>query len=79
MMDGEVDLALGVSPENSPNSKRSVLFEQRSVCVVADDASAKLTMETYQQRPHILVAMKELGDNEIDVALAIWGFRGKLH
>lgn len=73
IMDGEVDLALGVFSESSSDFKSSVLFEERFVCVVADDSLGKLTMETYLQRPHILVAMKELGGNEIDVALTKLG------
>lgn len=73
IMDGEVDLALGVFPESPPDFKSAVLFEERFVCVVADDASGKLTMETYLQSPHILVAMNELGGNEIDVALTRLG------
>ncbi|MDP9840136.1 DNA-binding transcriptional LysR family regulator [Neorhizobium huautlense] len=81
IMDGEVDLALGVFSESPTNFAGSVLFNERFVCVVADDAdegSGTLTMEAYLQRPHILVAMKEVGGNEIDVALAKLGFSRRI-
>ncbi|VVE61726.1 LysR family transcriptional regulator [Pandoraea captiosa] len=76
LLDGEIDLALGVFPEFPGELEMQTLFEESFVCV-ADRATLParggLTMADWLARPHLLVAMRPGADNEIDRALAELG------
>lgn len=76
LLDGEVDLALGVFPTLAEPLQAATLFEEGFVCV-ADRATLParggLTLPAWLARPHVLVAMRPGADNEIDQALAALG------
>ncbi|KMW47513.1 LysR family transcriptional regulator [Ralstonia insidiosa] len=76
VLDGEVDLALGVFPSPPPELLAEALFTDTFAC--AADAttlptSGALTLKSWLTRPHALVAMRGGVDNEIDRALARLG------
>lgn len=76
VLDGEVDLALGVFPSPPSELLAQTLFTDTFAC--AADASTlpacgTLTLEAWLARPHALVAMRGGVDNEIDRALARLG------
>ncbi|MGC3893992.1 LysR family transcriptional regulator [Pseudomonas urmiensis] len=72
LIDGEVDLALGVFPELPSEVQCQVLFEESFVCL-ADrrglPSRGGLTLAQWLARPHVLVAVRPGIDNEIDLAL----------
>ena len=76
--DGELDLALGVFPAMPDHLRRQVLFEEHFTSV-ADAATLParggLSWEPWLARPHVLVAMRPDGDNDIDAAVAARGGR----
>lgn len=73
VMDGEIDLALGVFP-SPPTAElhTQALFVETFACL-ADAASmpgsGALDLDAWLARPHALVAMRDGMDNEIDRAL----------
>ncbi|MGP8431784.1 LysR family transcriptional regulator [Paraburkholderia fungorum] len=73
VLEGEIDLALGVFPALPPELRAQGLFSESFACL-ADAASlpssGDLDLETWLARPHALVAMRDGMDNEIDRALA---------
>lgn len=72
LIDGEVDLALGVFPDWPAEVQRQVLFEESFICVADRRAlpqRAGLSLSQWLQRPHVLVAVRPGIDNEIDRAL----------
>nr|BAC77727.1 LysR-family transcriptional activator [Burkholderia glumae] len=76
VMDGEVDLALGVFPPPSPELHTETLFVETFACLAdaaSMPASRMLDLEAWLARPHALVAMRAGTDNEIDRALANCG------
>lgn len=79
--DGELDLALGVFPAMPEHLRRQRLFEERFVSV-ADAATVPardgLSWEAWLARPHVLVAMRPDGDNDIDAAVAARGGRRRI-
>ncbi|MDH0645417.1 LysR family transcriptional regulator [Pseudomonas sp. GD03858] len=81
LIDGEVDLALGVFPELPAEIAQQVLFEESFVCL-ADRASLParggLDLDQWLARPHVLVAVRPGIDNEIDQALASQGARRRI-
>jgi DNA-binding transcriptional LysR family regulator len=81
LADGEIDLALGVFPELPEGIQADTLFEERFVCL-ADSASLPtrggLPLDTWLTRPHVLVAMRPDGGNEIDLALDALGQRRRI-
>ncbi|UTV57840.1 LysR family transcriptional regulator [Burkholderia arboris] len=73
LMDGEVDLALGVLPALQRDLHAQPLFVESFACVA--DASrlprrGELALDAWLARPHALVAMRDGMDNEVDRALA---------
>lgn len=73
VLDGEIDLALGVFPAPPLGLHTKTLFVESFACV-ADAASLPpsggLALDVWLERPHALVAMRDGMDNEIDRALA---------
>ncbi|MDR3398042.1 MAG: LysR family transcriptional regulator [Pandoraea sp.] len=76
LLDGEIDLALGVFHDLPGELQTQTLFDESFVCV-ADRATLParggLPLEEWIARPHVLVAMRPGPDNEIDQALAALG------
>ena len=78
LMDGEIDLALGVFPHTPREIQLSTLFEEHFISI-ADKAMLnnqdKLSLEKWLYHPHVLVAVRPDTDNEIDIALAKQGHK----
>lgn len=78
LLDGEVDLVLGVFPSLPRELSTEALFEE-TFCCLADrstlPANSELSLEAWLARSHVLVAMRPGADNEIDLALAVLGKR----
>ncbi len=76
LLDGEIDLALGVFPCPAPELHGQTLFVESFACL-ADaktiPVSGQLSFDEWLSRPHALVAMRDGVDNEVDRALA--GFK----
>lgn len=76
VLDGEVDLALGVFPAPPPELLMEALLTDTFACA-ADAATlppaGALALDAWLARPHVLVAMRGGIDNEIDRALARLG------
>lgn len=73
VLDGEVDLALGVFPSPPAELLAEVLFTDTFACAADAStlpASGTLTLDAWLARPHALVAMRGGVDNEIDRTLA---------
>ena len=81
LADGDLDVALGVFPEVPKGIHTDTLFEERFVCV-ADKAGLParggLSLDAWLARPHVLVAMRPDGSNEIDLALEVLGHRRRI-
>lgn len=76
VIDGEIDLALGVFPGLDATLRSALLFEESFGCL-ADAASLggarAMDLTTYLARPHVLVSLRADSGNEIDAALAAIG------
>ena len=73
VMDGEIDLALGVFPSPPGELHTQTLFVESFACLAdaaSMPASGSMDLEAWLARPHALVAMRDGVDNEIDRALA---------
>ena len=72
ILNGDIDIAVGVFPE-MPNELRSTpLFEEHYACLVDRDslpADATLDLPAYLARPHVLLEMRGSGTPEIERAL----------
>lgn len=74
VVDGEVDLALGVFPERPAQVRESLLLEERFVCVMdRTTLSAGFDLAAYLARPHVCVAVQDGRVDEVDGALAQLG------
>jgi DNA-binding transcriptional LysR family regulator len=88
VMDGEIDLALGVFPDLAPSPRSrdartirsTILFKEGFACA-ADAAGltgGALDLEAYLARPHALVAYASAADSEVDEALAAIGHQRRI-
>jgi len=76
LLDGECDLALGVFPDLPERLQAEQLAIERFACVADRSSMAgkdRLDMDGYLARPHVLVAMKDGTNTEIDMALRALG------
>ncbi len=76
VLDGDCDLALGVFPDLPEPLEASRLFVEHFACLadrqqVGSDGG--LDLAAYLARPHVLVAMRDGADAEIDAALHTLG------
>lgn len=78
LLDGELDLALGVFPSLPQSITAQSLFADRFVSV-ADQQTLPpangLSLDQWLERPHVLVAMRPDAFDEIDRTLAAQGLR----
>ncbi|WP_457581486.1 LysR family transcriptional regulator [Ensifer canadensis] len=76
VVDGEIDLALGVFPTHGEGIRSSLLFRESFACL-ADASqlggSPAMDLGDYLARPHVLVSLRGDAGNEIDLALAETG------
>ncbi|EGD03751.1 LysR family transcriptional regulator, partial [Burkholderia sp. TJI49] len=73
LMDGEVDLALGVLPALQRELHAQPLFVESFACMADARRMPRrgaLALDAWLARPHALVAMRDGMDNEVDRALA---------
>lgn len=76
VLDGECDLALGVFPDLPERLEVGQLTVERFACLADRERMAGracLDLEAYLARPHVLVAMKDGANTEIDTALKAMG------
>ena len=81
LLDGELDLALGIFPDLPQDITAQPLFEE-SFTSVADrqvlPASGGLTLAEWLARPHVLIAMRPDAHDGIDRALAARGLQRRI-
>lgn len=77
LIDGEIDLALGVFPRLGDQLHRQTLFTETFACIV--DAETLVdgvpNLEAWLRRPHALLTVNSEADNEIDLALEQQGLQ----
>ncbi len=78
VIDGESDLAFGVFPDIGAELQTETLFQEEFICV-ADKSTIPecgyLSLSAWLSRFHLLVALKEGSDNEIDSSLSKIGHK----
>lgn len=81
VMDGEVDISIGVFQALDKSVRRQRLFEERYGCL-ADAGSlagaAAMDLPDYLERPHALVALRADVESEVDLALATAGHKRRI-
>ena len=73
LMEGALDLAIGVFPESPREIMQEVLFEERFMSFTDQQnmpAMGEMTLADWLALPHVLVAVRADAANEIDLALA---------
>ncbi|MGV0908126.1 LysR substrate-binding domain-containing protein [Martelella sp. FOR1707] len=81
VLDGECDLALGVFPELPEGLEAGQLFVEHFACLADRERMGgkdRLDLEAYLLRPHVLVAMKDGANTEIDTALSAIGHQRRV-
>ena len=83
LMDGEIDLAVGVYPTlKQPNLRdldSMLLFEESFACLVdAKSAPLPLDLAAYLSRPHVQVSVALQDSSEIDAALLRLGHKRRI-
>ena len=76
VLDGECDLALGVFPDLPERIEVEQLFLEHFACLADREGLAgrgRLDLEAYLARPHMLVALKDEANTEIEMALRAIG------
>ncbi|RQR54579.1 LysR family transcriptional regulator [Burkholderia sp. Bp9140] len=78
LLDGEIDLALGIFPERPPEIQVEDLFGEGFVCVadsVTLPPSRNLSFDDWLSRPHVMLALRPDAVDEIDRTLAAKGIK----
>ena len=81
VLDGECDLALGVFPNLPEQLEAGQLATERFACLADRERMAGrdlLDLEAYLSRPHVLVAMTDGANTEIDTALRAIGHQRRI-
>jgi len=82
VLDGEIDMALGVFPEQGSEEIRMHTLLMEHFACLADAHTlperGALDMSSWLARPHILVAMRSGSDNEIDRVLNQQGLKRRI-
>lgn len=81
LLDGDLDLALGVFPERPEGIETQTLFQEDFVCVADQAALPKtggLPLQDWLQRPHVMLAMRPDAQDEIEKALAAQGLQRRI-
>jgi len=81
LIDGDLDIALGIFPDAPPDVRVRALFEDRFVCVadresVAD--SKQMTFEDWLARPHVKHSLRPDAVDEVDKALLASGRKRRI-
>ncbi|HEY2364725.1 MAG TPA: LysR substrate-binding domain-containing protein, partial [Polyangiaceae bacterium] len=78
---GVIDLVIGVSATLPPDAIAAHLFDEEFVCAVRRGhprVSRKLTLETFLELPHLLIAPRGDPGGVVDAALAARGLRRRV-
>ncbi|NYE26330.1 LysR family transcriptional regulator [Pigmentiphaga litoralis] len=81
LLDGEVDLAVGVFPDVPADITLRTLFEEHFVSVADRTTlppSGDLPLDAWLARPHVVVSMRPDADNDVEDALAAQGLRRRV-
>jgi DNA-binding transcriptional LysR family regulator len=81
VMDGEVDISIGVFQTLDKAVRRQRLFEEDYACLADATSLAKaagMDLPSYLARPHALVALRADVESEVDVALAVAGHKRRI-
>ncbi|MFJ2983170.1 MULTISPECIES: LysR family transcriptional regulator [unclassified Pseudomonas] len=81
LLDGELDLALGIFPELPHGITAQTLFEDSFVSIADRQvlpAKGGLALDDWLARPHVLMAMRPDAHDEIERALAAHGLRRRI-
>jgi len=81
LLDGELDLALGIFPELPHDITAQTLFEDTFVSIADRQvlpAKGGLALDDWLARPHVLMAMRPDAHDEIERALAAHGLRRRI-
>lgn len=83
LMDGEIDLAVGVYPvlkqPGGRDLRSALLFEDSFACLFdAEQEGTPISLEHYLTRPHVRVAVALHDDSEVDDALARLGHKRRI-
>lgn len=81
LLDGELDLALGLFPELPQDITAQPLFADRFISVADRQvlpASGGMALEDWLARPHVLMAMRPDAFDEIERALAARGLQRRI-
>lgn len=81
LLDGELDLALGLFPELPQDITAQPLFADRFISVADRQvlpASGDMALEDWLARPHVLMAMRPDAFDEIERALAARGLQRRI-
>lgn len=74
LVDGDIDLALGVFPDRPAAVSESLLFEENFICVVdRDTLGPSFNLTDYLARSHVSVGVMEGHADEVDVAISLLG------
>jgi DNA-binding transcriptional LysR family regulator len=81
LLDGEIDLAVGVFPDVPSDIALRTLFDERFVSV-ADRTTlppaGDLPLDAWLARPHVVVSMRPDADNDVEDALTAQGLRRRI-
>ena len=81
VLDGECDLALGVFPDLPERLEAGPLISENFACLADRESmpgKERLDMEAYLSRPHVLVAMRDGANTEVDTALRAAGHQRRI-
>lgn len=73
LVDGDLDLAMGIFPDTPPDIHVQGLFEDQFICVADSNVvpqGKSLTFEDWLSRPHVMLALRPDAIDEIDLVLA---------
>lgn len=78
LIEGELDLALGIFPHVSDDIRVQDLFSEGFVCVADKSVlppSGRLSLEEWLERPHVMLALRPDANDEIERTLSSMGLR----
>ncbi|MFJ4194156.1 LysR family transcriptional regulator [Pseudomonas sp. NPDC089534] len=78
LIDGELDLALGIFPKTPEEIMVEDLFPDQFVCVADESAlpaDGMMSLEEWLHRPHVMLALRPDANDEIERTLSAMGLR----
>ena len=81
LLDGEIDVAVGVFPDVPSDISLRTLFDEHFVSVADRTTlppSGDLPLDAWLARPHVVVSMRPDADNDVEDALTAQGLRRRV-